>query len=373
VVAVTYPTITDEALDELRTRIGREFQGPDPWLTEVTRDAVRHFAWGVGDRNPLWLDPAYAEASRFGTLVAPPSILYAFDRVVSGYVGGLPGIHAMFAGSKFRWYRELRLGDRLVARSKLKELVEHQSSFSGRAIQQIYEVNFFDEHGQRVATVDSWCFRTQRAEARARRKYQYIEAQRYTDEDLARIEDLYAREEIRGATPRYWDDVEPGDSMGPIVKGPLTITSVVAFDQGWGGLYLRAHAYAFELYRRHPALALPNAAGIPEPPERVHWDSELAKEVGVPAAYDYGPERVSWLINLLTNWVGDDGSVLSLDAQVRRFNLLGDTTYIHGRVTRKWVDDEDGRSHRVECSLWAEDQRGEVTAKATGVVALPSR
>lgn len=372
-VHLTHSTISDHALDELRMRIGREFQGPDPWLTEVTRDAIRHFAWGVGDRNPLWLDPAYASASRFGTLIAPPSILYAFDRVVSGYVGGLPGVHAMFAGSKFQWFRELRLGDRLVARSKLKDLVEHKSTFSGRAIQQIYEVNFLDERGDRVATVDSWCFRTQRTEARVRGKYQYMEPQSYTEDELSRIAEMYAREEIRGSTPRFWQDAESGDSIGPIVKGPLTTTSVVAFDQGWGGLYIRAHAYAFDLYRRHPALALANAAGIPEPPERVHWDSDLAREVGVPAAYDYGPERVSWLINLLTNWMGDDGSLLSLDAQVRRFNLLGDTTYIHGRVTRKWIEGDGDRSHRVECSLWAEDQRGEVTAKATGVVALPSR
>jgi crotonobetainyl-CoA:carnitine CoA-transferase CaiB-like acyl-CoA transferase len=39
----------------------------------------------------------------------------------------------------------------------------------------------------------------------------------------------------------------------------------------------------------------------------VHWDEEFAREVGAPGAYDYGPERCSWLTHHLTNWMGDDG------------------------------------------------------------------
>jgi acyl dehydratase len=367
-----FPRISDEALEHLRQRIGLEFEGPDPWITEVTRDNIRHYAWGIGDRNQLWLDPEYAAKTRYGGLIAPPSLLYAFDRVVSGYVGGLPGVHAMFAGTKFRWFRPMRLGDTIKARSHLKDLVDHGSEFSGRAIQQIYEVNFHNQAGEHVASADSWCFRTQRGEARERGKYSYIKPQNYSREDIERIEQLYAQEKVRAGEPRFWRDVAVGDAIAPMVKGPLTVTSVVAFDQGWGGLYLRAHAYAFELFKRHPALAIPNGAGVPEPPERVHWDAEFARAVGVPNAYDYGPERVSWLINLMTNWMGDDATLLTMDAQVRRFNLLGDTTYLHGKVTRKWVEAEAEEPYRVECYVWAEDQRGELTAKGTCEVALPN-
>jgi len=298
----SFPQISDSALEALRGRIGVEFAGPTPWITEVTRDNIRHYAWGIGDRNPLWLDEDYARKARFGGLVGPPSMLYAFDKVVSGYVGGLPGVHAMFAGTRFQWFRPLRLGDQIVARSSLKELVDRSSKFSGRAIQQIYEVTFRNQDGDHIATCDSWCFRTQRGEARERGKYSQIKPQTYTPEEIDRIREYYDKEELRGAKPRYWQDVNVGDPLGPMVKGPLTVTGIVAFDQGWGGLYIQAHANAFELFSRHPALAIPNGAGIPEPPERVHWDSEMARAVGVPDAYDYGPERVSWLINLVTSW-----------------------------------------------------------------------
>jgi len=29
---------------------------------------------------------------------------------------------------------------------------------------------------------------------------------------------------------------------------------------------------SLDLFERHPALGIPNGFGVPEPPERVHWD-----------------------------------------------------------------------------------------------------
>lgn len=56
--------------------------------------------------------------------MAPPTILFALDRIVSGYVGGLPGIHAMYAGTDFRWERPIRQDDRVVGESMLHALIE---------------------------------------------------------------------------------------------------------------------------------------------------------------------------------------------------------------------------------------------------------
>ena len=103
-----FPTITPQALKALRTRIGQPVPRPQPYIEVATRDAIRHWAHGIGDRNPLWSDPDYAAKSRWGGILAPPTILYAMDRIVSGYVGGLPGIHAMFGGTDFRWRLPIR-------------------------------------------------------------------------------------------------------------------------------------------------------------------------------------------------------------------------------------------------------------------------
>ena len=358
--AVTrFPTITDAAVAELRARIGRPVPRPEPYIETATRDAIRHWAHGIGDRNPRWQRGE-----------APPTILFAMDRIVSGYVGGLPGIHAMYAGTDFRWRRPIREGDRLSGASVLLDLVEKPSRFARRAFQQTYRTTFTAADGAVVCEADSWCFRTERDTARERGKYAEVTPPRYRDEEIAAIRRAYAAEAARGAEPRYWNDVKEGETLPEIVKGPLTVTSVIAFVQGWGSLYVRAHGLAFDMFARHPALAIPNALGVPEPPERVHWDEEFARAVGVPGAYDYGPERVAWLGHLVTNWMGDAGQLERLSVQVRRHNLIGDTTWCRGVVRAK-----EGMDDRavVHLDLVAENQRGERTATGTATVALPRR
>jgi acyl dehydratase len=357
---MTFPTITDEALAALRARLGQPVRRPEPYIEVATRDAIRHWAHGIGDRNPHW-----AAARQ-----APPTILFAMDRIVSGYVGGLPGIHAMYGGTDFRWRREIREDDRLVGDSVLLDLEEKPSAFARRAIKQTYRTTFKDATGAVVCEADSWCFRTERDTARERAKYKPVEPHRYTAEEIERIRRAYAEEHVRGATPRYFEDVKTGEALPEVVKGPLTVTSIVAFVQGWGSLYVRAHGLAFDLFERHPALGIPNAFGVPEPPERVHWDEALARAVGVPGAYDYGPERVAWLGHVVTNWMGDRGRLARLAVQVRRHNLIGDTTWCRGTVTGAAAADERGE---VTLALTAVNQRGETIAAGQAVVVLPRR
>src|SRR3990167_651836 len=353
-----FPTITDESLAELRRFIGQPVRRPEPYVEVATRDAMRHWAHGIGDRNPFWVEHG----------VAPPTILFAMDRIVSGYVGGLPGIHAMYAGTDFRLRLPIWEDDRIVGDSVLLALVDKASTFAKRAIQQTYRTTFTNQRGELVCEADSWCFRTERDTARERRKYGTVEAHRYTPEEIERIRLAYRNEEVRGTAARYWEDVQVGDALPPMVKGPLTVTSIIAFIQGWGSLYGRAHGLAFDMFERHPALAIPDAFGVPEPPERGQGDEPFARSVGVPGAYDYGPERVAWLGHLVTNWMGDEGFLRRLSVEVRRHNLIGDTTWCRGTVAAKAIVDDRAE---VTLALEAMNQRDEVTARGHAVVGLP--
>jgi len=201
-----FPKITDETLSALRSRIGVPITDTlEPWCHEATRDNIRHYAHGIGDDNPLWCDPDYAATTRFGGIVAPPSFLFSTDRVISGYVGGLPGVHAMWAGADWTWHLPVHRNDEITTKAHLKDLIEHDTRFAGRAVQQIYHVDFFNQKGERVAEADSWCFRTDRDFAREEgTKYKDLKAkpQRvYSDEELEKVYKLYAAEEVRGATP----------------------------------------------------------------------------------------------------------------------------------------------------------------------------
>ena len=373
-MSAKFPKITEEGLDDLRKRIGVKIENTvEPWNYEATRDAIRHYAHGIGDDNPLWCEPEYAEQTKYGTLVALPSFLFTTSRIVSGYCGGLSGVHAMWAGADWTWHKPVRRNDEIHTEAYLKDLVEHQTKFAGRSFQQIYHVDFFNQNGDHVAGADSWVFRTDRDEARERGT-KYTEArgrvEPFTQEQLDEFYDIYDQEEIRGNTPRYFEDVNVGDKLPPMMKGPMTVTGFICYAQGWGGLYIRANKLAYKMQKAHPGLGIRNRFNVPDCPERVHWDEAFALEVGAPGAYDYGPERCSWLTHHMTNWIGDDGFLHKSNCQIRRHNPDGDAMVITGEVTKKF--EENGKKY-VEVEQKATTHRGELSAFGTAVAELPSK
>ena len=178
------------------------------------------------------------------------------------------------------------------------------------------------------------------------------------------------KSEFAAPTPRYWQDVSEGEALPTMLKGPMTVTGFIAYAQGWGGLYIRANKLAWKLVDAHPGLGIANRFGIPDCPERVHWEEDFAREVGAPGAYDYGPERCSWLTHHMTNWMGDDGFLRRATCKIRRHNPAGDLLFIKGKVTRKYVE---GGRHLVAIEQEARNQDDEVSILGTGVVQLPSR
>ena len=371
-----FPKITQEGLDDLSKRIGVKIENTvEPWCYEATRDNIRHYAHGIGDDNPLWCDPEYAKKTKFGDVIALPSFLFSTSRIISGSVGGLPGVHAMWSGSDWTWMKPIHRNVELRTEAYLKDLVEHDTRFAGRAVQQIYHVDFFDaKTGDQLAAADSWCFRTERNHAAEKgTKYSDVKSRKprvYTQEELDSYTKHYEQEEVRGSKTRYWDDVAEGEALPTMVKGPMTVTGFIAYAQGWGGLYIRANKMAWKLQQKHPGAGIKNRFGIPDCPERVHWEEDFALEVGAPGAYDYGPERASWLTHHVTNWMGDDGFLSQAKCQVRRHNPEGDIILIHGDVVRKF---EKGGKYFVEIRQKAEQQDGELSAVGSCIVELPKK
>lgn len=362
--------ISDEELARVREKIGKRVEiAEPPYLSEVTRDAIRHWAWATGDRNPLYLDEKYAKTTAYKSLIAPPAMLYGFSRLSIGYRGGLPGVHSMFGGTHWRWKGPIKLGDHIIPEATFKDLIELPSRFAGRMFKQISSIDFKRADGQSVAVSESWGFRMERTKAKEKGKYDKLEFKSYTKQDIQEIADRFAGERCRGAEPLFWENVDVGSAVPEIVRGPYTATVAVAFEQAWGGLFVWAHGYWYDFLRRHPAAAILNNYNVPEPPEAVHWDSPLAKSVGVPEAYDYGPERISWLATMLTNWMGDTAFLEELYCEIRRFNLIGDVTYCRGTIVEK--ENLAGARGAIKISIEAIDQRGQVTAKGWARVLLP--
>jgi hypothetical protein len=69
--------------------------------------------------------------------------------------------------------------------------------------------------------------------------------------------------------------------------------------------------------------------------------------------------------------MGDDAWLWKLDCQFRRFNYVGDTHWMRGRIVGK-AQGDDGQT-AVVLEVWGENQRGETTTPGHATILLPSR
>lgn len=362
--------IAEEMIERQRGQIGVEWKPREPYYnTQARWDTIRHFCHGLGDDNPLFTDPAYAARSSVERLMAPPSFLYSVFWPFGGL--GMPGIHAWHSGNDWEFYYPILEGDEFTYTNTLTDVVEKESQMAGRTVIQYADTLYYNHCGIKVAKARGWSVWASRADAGAQKKYGHIKKATYTAEELEKINAAYENEEIRGSRPRFWEDVEVGDPVGPIVKGPLSLRDIIAATMGGGSPFMRAHKIAYQYEKRHPAVRmLDSETGELDVPELVHMQDSRAQEIGIPGAYDYGWQRISWLINLLTNWMGDDGFLKRLYAELRMFNVEGDTTWLKGKVTRKYAENGE---YMVDIECWGENQRGDITMPGRATVILPSK
>jgi acyl dehydratase len=273
-------------------------------LTEVTHDAMRNFARSYGDPNPLFGDEDYGTGTRWGSQIAPPMIAIGLNRPLLEDPPAerirrpsFRGIHVFVSGSTWTWYRPLVAGDRLYSFGGTESVVEKESQFAERSVFVTYVSVKMNQRGEIAAISRTLAIHTERKTAREKGKYAAIEPAAYTDEDLARIDDVYAQERARGSEPRWWEDVQVGDALTPMAKGPLTTTDMIVFHAGGYGFVPYApcsNRIAYENRRRIAPFYVKNEHGIPDVAQRVHWDSAWAQAIGNPTSP--------------TGWATTDGS-----------------------------------------------------------------
>ena len=371
----TYGKITDAAVEEVRRRIGRVYPIEEPFVRYVNADSIRHAARAIGDANPLWIDAAHAQASRHGRRMAPPALLYA---VTWGSWDmrrgeGLPGVHGLHAHDRWTYYRPLLEGDEVTATKEMTALDERTGKYAGRSMMQVRQFKYYNQRDELVARCVMSAVRAERHAGKEIGKYMAIPKARYSDEEIRAIDADTGAEEVRGKQPRHWEDVAVGDAIQPVVRGPLTVADMIAWMMGVGSPHIRSGQYWLAYRRQSPKIAVKDPdTGIPQAVERVHWDSFMAAEIGMPAPYDYGSQRGAWATHLMTNWAGDDAWVAEVFAKFRGMNFLGDTVWIKGRVADRWRGAKTGIGY-VACEIQGINQRGEDIMPGTAVVALPSR
>ncbi len=366
---------TEKMLADMRALIGTELRSEACTNNEyATRLAIVRFCEGIGDDNPLWMDPEYGVRSAFGGQIAPPSFVFA---CMASIQVGWPGLGGFHAETTMTFQKPIRVGDKIAAKVVFDGFDGplDDSNFGGRRIKDYIRQEYRNQDGELVTTFICSRMRFERTEMQKRREGRKIELPHpWTDQELTEIEDQILAEQPRGATPRYFEDVNVGDEIDLLTKGPLGLTDFIAFIAGGSAPIPRiaAHSVALKRYRKHPKWAFrdPRTHAL-EPVYSVHYNDYAAQLQGAQIAYDVGIQRTCWQIQSLTNWMGDAGRLKAITGQYRAHVYLSDVVRLGGRIEAKEVDADGDAVVRI--ATFAHNQRGQNVMPGTAVIALPRR
>ncbi len=376
--------LTDEDIERAHHLLGFDTASRHRELYSVaTEDAIRNWSLGVGDDNPLYTDEEYGRTTRWGSQIGHGTMVGHVktpmlgdpipDEVKKKTKSLFRGIHVFVSGGSWDWYRPIYPGDRIFSFDGEETIDVKQSEFAGRSVIQVRRDVAINQRGEVVGIYRIVRVLAERKTARDRGKYAEIEPAHYTDADYEKIDAIYEQERPRGGEKRYWEDVVVGDELTPMVKGPLTVTEIIAFHAGGYGFVpygLRSSRVGYKNRKRIGPFYIKNEYGVYDVAQRLHWDSQWAKAIGNPMAYDYGVLRQSWFYHHVSDWAGDDAFIEKMEDSIRKFNYQGDTQFLSGKVVAK--REVDGR-HLVDLEMRMINQRDTETAYASATVSLPSR
>ena len=134
----------------------------------------------------------------------------------------------------------------------------------------------------------------------------------------------------------YYEDIVVGSEITPLVKHPTRRQLVM-----W--------------------------AGVSGDYNEIHYDKEFAQSKSLPGVIVQGQLAYSFLGQLITDWIGEQGSLRKLTCSYKGMNFPDEPLVCKGKVNRKYVEDEE---HCIACNIWAENVRGEKTISGMAIIIL---
>ena len=99
---------------------------------------------------------------------------------------------------------------------------------------------------------------------------------------------------------------------------------------------------------------------------RIHYDEKYTTEVERhPGVVIDGPLQGDWLAQVVTNWLGEDGTLVEFEYSNRKASYLSQTLVSGGEI-----ESVDLASGRVRLRLFIKDEVGDVTSPGSATVRL---
>ncbi len=119
---------------------------------------------------------------------------------------------------------------------------------------------------------------------------------------------------------------QPGDTVGPLVKEPVTKTQLVMYS---------------------------GASGDFNP---IHTVDEYAKEAGLGGVIAHGMLTMAFVGQMLTDTIGVEGDLCTFGVRFTGMVRPGDVITCEGKVTETRIEEE---KQVVSCDVWASTQNGD--------------
>jgi hypothetical protein len=316
-----------ETLPDLGELVGTSCLASQPWLTEVTADAIRHFAISTADLNQRWSDPDAGIAH-----VAPP--LFPLAAMSLDFEDGFDAIPLTWKQIAFYPSRELLPGDEISPRGTVTEVVATPAGLPELSL----EVDFADGSGASVAS----CQLTLQAEVHSG-SVPSREPFNYTPETVAEVEQTMFTETPAVASPQL-SDLVVGTELPRIVRGPLN---------------------HFDIAFLHAALGWTWTVGNSEDRwERSYFEDDTAHAMGLPAASAPASILLVWASTLVTSWMGPDARFVGIRGEFLGRPAMGDVVWFSGSVETVSPEGE------TTVEIAGTDQFGDILFRGSADIAL---
>jgi hydroxyacyl-ACP dehydratase HTD2-like protein with hotdog domain len=137
----------------------------------------------------------------------------------------------------------------------------------------------------------------------------------------------------------YYEDIQEGFELPALVRYPTTM-QLVKYASASGDYY------------------------------QIHYDKDFALASGLSGVIVHGWLALAFLGRMITDWLGDDGTLVKLNGSYRGINKVHEDIICNGKVTKKYTEDN---KNLVRIEIWVENPAGEKTVTGFAVVDLPSK
>jgi hypothetical protein len=306
----------------------------------------------------------------------------------------------LWPGQDWEFYQPIRVGDTVKAWNRVPQLIEQDVDRGGiRGFLNIEgDYDMVNQKNEIVTSTKNYTVRIFYPGGGPQAKYT-LSRYGFTEAEIHYLDRLARQTEVRGADPRYWEDVEVGDMLNPVMIGPTNFQDIA--NQGSGGSAPGGAATGGSVpgagggmpggmggnaQEKKPVDQLLAKEGVIERSEYVqdeeglyyksggdmmrHWDHVYARAEGEPGAFLWGNMSIRAMLRCITNWMGDDAFVRKYCWRHVTRTIVGDAAFSLGKVINK--RNENGE-YLVDIFIFHQSIRGYIVDAAVATVALLSK